>query len=194
VTLGSFNNPAKLTAEVVVVWSRVLARLPQARLVLKYRWLDYPAVAGRLAGLFAGQGIDPARVQFRGPSPHAELLAHYHDIDLALDPFPFTGGLTTCEALWMGVPVITCPGATFASRHALSHLSSVGLTETIAPDLHDYVERAVALAEDLPRLAGLRARLRTQVAGSPLCDGRRFAANLLALLRGAWRQWATGGR
>jgi predicted O-linked N-acetylglucosamine transferase (SPINDLY family) len=190
VTLGSFNNPAKFTAEVVVVWSRVLARLPQARLVLKYAGLDDPAVAGRLAGLFAGQGIDPARVQFRGRSPHAELLAQYHDIDLALDPFPYSGCLTTCEALWMGVPVITCPGATFVSRHSLSHLATVGLPELVAGDREQYVEVVVALAEDLPRLAGLRAGLRTQVAGSPLCDGRRFAANLLALLRDAWRQWA----
>jgi predicted O-linked N-acetylglucosamine transferase (SPINDLY family) len=190
VTLGSFNNPAKLTADVVAVWSRVLARLPQARLVLKYTGLDDPAVAGRLAGLFAGQGVDPARVQFRGRSPHAELLAHYHDIDLALDPFPYSGCLTTCEALWMGVPVVTFPGATFVSRHSLSHLATVGLMEAVAGDLEKYVEVAVALAEDLPRLAGLRARLRAQMAGSPLCDGRRFAANLLALLRDAWRQWA----
>jgi predicted O-linked N-acetylglucosamine transferase (SPINDLY family) len=92
----------------------------------------------------------------------------------------------------MGVPVITWPGATFASRHSLSHLSNVGLTETLARDQQDYVERAVALAHDLPRLAALRARLREQMAGSPLCDGPRFARNLLQLLRRIWRQWAVG--
>jgi predicted O-linked N-acetylglucosamine transferase (SPINDLY family) len=90
----------------------------------------------------------------------------------------------------MGVPVVTCPGETFASRHALSHLATVGLTETIARDWDEYVKLAVALAGDLPRLAGLRAQLRAQMAGSPLCDGPRFARNLMALLRGVWRRWA----
>ena len=88
------------------------------------------------------------------------MLAAYGRIDVALDPFPYSGGLTTCEALWMGVPVVTCPGETFASRHALSHLSNVGLTETIARDFEEYVEIAVALASDLPRLAAIRAAAR----------------------------------
>jgi predicted O-linked N-acetylglucosamine transferase (SPINDLY family) len=89
----------------------------------------------------------------------------------------------------MGVPVVTCPGRTFAGRHALSHLSNVGVTETIAGDLGDYVDRAVALARDLPRLGALRAEIRTRMACSPLCDGDRFARNLLEALRTAWREW-----
>ena len=89
----------------------------------------------------------------------------------------------------MGVPVVTCPGATFASRHSLSHLSNVGLTQTIARDLDEYVELAASLAQDLPRLAEIRARLREQMAASPLCDGPRFAMNLMSVLREAWRQW-----
>jgi predicted O-linked N-acetylglucosamine transferase (SPINDLY family) len=94
----------------------------------------------------------------------------------------------------MGVPVVTCPGQTFASRHGLSHLSNVGLTETIAEDLVDYVRVAVRLANDLPHLAELRAGLRPQVAASRLCDGPRFAANLLAVLRGVWREWCGTAR
>ena len=94
----------------------------------------------------------------------------------------------------MGVPVVTCPGETFASRHSLSHLSIVGLTETIARDLHEYVERAVGLAEDLQRLAELRAGLRQRVAQSPLCDGKRFAGNLMHLLRDVWRDSYCAGR
>jgi predicted O-linked N-acetylglucosamine transferase (SPINDLY family) len=117
------------------------------------------------------------------------VLHEYGRIDLALDPFPYSGGLTTCEALWMGVPVITCPGETFASRHSLSHLSSAGVTETIARDLNDYVKLAVTLAHDLPRLATLRGRLRERLAASPLCDGNRFAENLMRMLRDVWQQW-----
>ncbi len=184
VTLGSFNNPAKLTPAVVATWSEILTRLPNARLLLKYRGLDSRAAQSRLRELFARHGIDAARVELSGRAAPLELLACYAQLDLALDPFPYNGGLTTCEALWMGVPVVTCPGETFASRHSLSHLTTVGLTETIARDRSDYVERVVALAGDLPHLAALRGELRSRVAASPLCDGKRFAANLAELLRG----------
>ena len=117
------------------------------------------------------------------------LLAAYNTIDLALDPFPYSGGLTTCEALWMGVPVVTCPGETFAGRHSLSHLANVGLTETVAADAREYVALAVRLAGDLPHLAALRAGLRERMAHSPLCDGPRFAGHLSQHLREVWRQW-----
>ncbi len=123
------------------------------------------------------------------PSEPAAYFAAYRQVDIALDPFPFGGGVTTCDALWMGVPVVVCPGETFAGRHSLSHLSNAGLTETIARDLDQYVEIAAALAGDLPRLAVLRAGLRERVAASPLCDGKRFAGNLATILRGVWREW-----
>jgi predicted O-linked N-acetylglucosamine transferase (SPINDLY family) len=121
-------------------------------------------------------------------------LQQYQSVDVALDPFPYNGGLTTCEALWMGVPVITLPGETFASRHSLSHLSNVGLTETIAGTLEEYVELAVSWAADLPRLAALRSALRERMAASPLCNGRRFAANLAAVLRDRWQRWIAEGQ
>jgi predicted O-linked N-acetylglucosamine transferase (SPINDLY family) len=194
VTFGSFNNSAKIGPQVVAVWAEILQRLPLARLVLKYQGMDDSAVARRLAELFAGHGIGPGRVELLGWSPHPELLAHYHHIDLALDPFPYNGGLSTCEALWMGVPVLTCPGETFASRHSLTHLSTVGLTETISGTLDEYVELAVSLAGDLPRLAAIRGRLRPQVDASPLCDGKRFAENLMQRLRGVWRDWVDQSR
>jgi predicted O-linked N-acetylglucosamine transferase (SPINDLY family) len=115
-------------------------------------------------------------------------------VDVALDPFPFGGGVTTCDALWMGVPVVTCPGETFASRHSLSHLANAGLTETVARDLDEYVALAVSLAGDWPRLATLRAGLRERMAASPLCDGQRFAANLMTLLRSTWQRWVVQGQ
>jgi len=189
VTFGSFNAPAKIGPHVIAVWAEILRRLPTARLVLKYRAMDDASIAGGLTDLFAGHGIASDRVEYRGGSPVTEFPRHYGEIDVALDPFPYNGGLTTIEALWMGVPVITCPGETFAGRHSLSHLSNVGLTETIAHDLEEYVELAVALANDLPRLAKLRSGLRERVASSPLRDGKRFAENMLRLLREAWREW-----
>jgi protein O-GlcNAc transferase len=189
VTFGSFNQPGKIGPQVIAVWAEILRRLSTARIILKYRAMDDPSIAGRLSELFAGHGIGPDRVEYRGGSSHVEFLRHYGEIDMALDPFPYNGGLTTIEALWMGVPVVTCPGETFAARHSLSHLSNVGLTETIANNPDEYVETAVALANDLPRLAELRKGLRDRVASSPLCDGKRFADNLLRLLRDAWREW-----
>jgi len=192
VTFASFNLPTKITRQVVDQWAAILRRLPQSRLWLKYRGLDDPAARGRFHRLFAERDIPPDRVRLEGWSPYAEFLACYQHVDIALDTFPYSGGLTTCEALWMGVPVVTLPGETFASRHGLSHLTNVGLTETIAGDEPAYVELAVRLAGDLPRLAAIRAGLRQQVAASPLCDGKRFADNLLHLLRGAWREWCQG--
>jgi predicted O-linked N-acetylglucosamine transferase (SPINDLY family) len=189
VTLGSFNNPAKITPQVITAWSDVLRRVPGARLLLKYFGLDDPDTAARFRSRFAECGIAGDRIELAGGAPRDELMRCYQQVDLALDTFPYNGGLTTCEALWMGVPVVTFPGETFASRHSLSHLTSVGLTETIASGRNEYVELAVRLAGDLPRLAALRAGLRDRVARSPLCDGPRFATNLLAVLREAWRGW-----
>ncbi len=182
-TFGSFNNPAKITAEVATVWAKILRRAPTARLILKYRGLGDPSVKRRYLDLFAAHGVEPHRLELLSWSSYADYLATYQQVDVALDPFPFSGSATTCEALWMGVPVITCPGETFASRHSLSHLSNVGLTEMIAHDLDEYVEAAVSVAGNLPRLATLRAGLRERTAASPLCDGKRFASNLLTMLQ-----------
>ena len=184
VTFGSFNNPAKLNVEVLSLWAKILRRLPESRLILKYRGLGDEGMCRRILDLFSAGHVSPERIALLPPSSYAQYLAAHSEVDIALDSFPFSGSATTCDALWMGVPVITCPGETFASRHGLSHLSSVGLTETIAKDLEEYVELAVDLAADLPRLAILRAGLRNRMAASPLCDGRRFAGNLTALLNG----------
>jgi predicted O-linked N-acetylglucosamine transferase (SPINDLY family) len=116
-------------------------------------------------------------------------MGEYGDIDVVLDPFPYCGGLTTCEALWMGVPTITLPGDFFASRHSVSHLSNAGLPEWVSDSTDAYIEMAVARAADLPALATLRAGLRDKVRRSPLCDAPRFGRNLGAALRHAWQQW-----
>ena len=187
-TFGSFNNLAKITPEVVATWAKILHRLPTARLIVKYRGLGDPSVQRRYLDLFAAHEIGPQRLELQPWTSYEDYLATYHQVDLVLDPFPFSGSTTACEAMWMGVPVVTCPFETFASRHSFSHLSNLGLTETIAHDLDRYVDLAISLAGDLPRLAALRAGLRERMAASPLCDGKRFANNLMSLLRDVWEQ------
>jgi predicted O-linked N-acetylglucosamine transferase (SPINDLY family) len=188
VTFGCFNNPVKVNPALVAVWAEILERLPQSRLVLKYMGYDSPGSRRYFEELFSRHDVDRDRVELLGGSPHTRLLAEYHRIDLALDPFPYSGCLTTCEALWMGVPVITLPGETFAGRHSLSHVSNAGITGTVARDPAHYVDLAVECARDLDRLAAWRAELRERVATSPLCDGPRFADNLLKAFRGVWRR------
>jgi predicted O-linked N-acetylglucosamine transferase (SPINDLY family) len=174
---------------VIATWSGILQRISDAHLVLKaHQFTDAPTVE-RIRAAFVAHDIPPARLQFRGPSGHRAFIGEYNDIDIVLDPFPYSGGLTTCEALWMGVPTITLPGEIFASRHSMSHLSNAGLADWVAPDLAGYTELAVAKASDIPGLAALRSGLRAQVKASPLCDGPRFGRNLGKALRHAWRDW-----
>ena len=185
VTFGSFNNPAKIGPHVIDVWAKILRRLPGARLLLRYGRF-HQETGSRYLGRFAAHGVTLERVDLPGAEPCKNLLEEYRRVDIALDPFPYSGATTTCEALWMGVPVITCPGATFASRQSFSFLSAAGLADMVADNLDDYVGRAVALASDLMRLSELRRRLRDRVAASPLCDGTAFASDLSRLLRHVW--------
>lgn len=189
VTFGCFNNLAKLNPPVIALWGRLMRELPQSRLVLKTRELSDGAARERVLGLFAAEGIAAARIALKGWSEHTQLLRRYNDVDIALDPFPYSGGVTTIEALWMGVPVVTMPGERFASRHSLSHLSNVGLGELVGDGPEDYLRIAKALAHDLPRLAALRTGLRDRLRNSPLLQSKRFTRNLEAAFRAMWRRW-----
>jgi protein O-GlcNAc transferase len=186
VTFGCFNNIAKINSEVIALWAQILAALPEARLKLQTRELSDIATRERYHSLFAAAGIDPRRVDLAGRASHERLLATYADIDIALDPFPYSGGLTTCEALWMGVPVITLTGNTFAGRHSTSHLSNVGLSELITTTPEGYVATALALAQDPQRLTTLRQGLRERMTASPLCDAKRYTRDLEAVYRQMW--------
>ena len=150
--------------------------MPEARLLLKGHGLGEAATRARVAARATAAGIAPERLLLEGPAPVAELLAAYGRLDVALDPFPYSGGLTTLESLWMGVPVVTLGGPTFAGRHSMTHLTQAGLPELIADGPEGYVRIAAGLVADGGRLAGLRAGLRQRLAASPLCDGRRFAS------------------
>jgi predicted O-linked N-acetylglucosamine transferase (SPINDLY family) len=182
VTFGSFSRLAQVNPEVVCLWASLLRACPQARLVLRSPALTDEVVAKRYYKMFSREGVERSRLDLFGEAAHAELLAGYGSIDIALDPFPYSGGVTTCEALWMGVPVVTLAGERMASRQSTSHLSNVGFTEGIAGTPGEFVAKALDLAQDLDRLAGLRSGLRDRMAASPLVNGERFTANLLATL------------
>ena len=193
VSFVSCNNPAKLTAEVVRLWSRVLDAVPGSRLLLKYKdWFIDEVVQARFRTMFERAGVGPERLDFRGGDLRRhDQLALLNEADVALDPFPFNGSTTSFEALWMGVPVVTLAGERFVGRVGASVLSALGLEELVASDEEGYVARAVALAEDRRRLADLRRSLRPRLAASPLCDApgytRTFEAALLGMLGGRLR-------
>jgi predicted O-linked N-acetylglucosamine transferase (SPINDLY family) len=189
VTFGCFNNLAKVTRGTVVAWARILCAVPASRLLVKCHQMVDPITRARLLADFATQGVTADRIVTRAGSPHRDLLGQYSDVDIVLDPFPYTGGLTTCEALWMGVPVVTLAGEIFAARHSASHLSNIGLADWVAGDLDRYHHIATTRARDLASLAVLRQGLRARMKASPLCDGRRFGRNLGSALRAAWQDW-----
>nr|WP_294517427.1 tetratricopeptide repeat protein [uncultured Rhodopila sp.] len=189
VTFGCFNNLAKITPRVIATRAEILRQVPESRLVLKTHQFSDVATANAFRAAFAAEGVPAHRLELRGPSGHRAFMAEYGDIDIVLDPFPYSGGLTTCEALWMGVPTIALPGEIFASRHSASHLSNAGLADWATGSVDEYIAMAVARAADVPALAALRAGLREQVRRSPLCDAPRFGRNLGLALRHAWRSW-----
>lgn len=192
ITFGCFNNLAKITPRVIETWAEILRRIPSARMILKTHQLsDAPTADGFHAGLTA-RGIAAERIEMRGSSGHRAFMGEYGQIDIVLDPFPYSGGLTTCEALWMGVPTITLPGEIFASRHSASHMSNAGLPDWVVGSVPDYIEAAVSRSADVPALAALRAGLREKVRQSPLIDAPRFGRNLGAALRHAWQDWCAG--
>jgi len=185
-TFGCFNNHKKLNDGVIAVWSRVLRAVPSARLLLKNHQLSEAMIRRDTLARFAAHGIGPDRLMLEGPSPRDRYFAAYHRVDFALDPFPYPGGTTSVEGLWMGVPVLGRRGDRFLAHLGEMVLKTVGLPEWIATDDDDYVARAVALASDLPALAALRAGLRERVVRSPLCDALRFAGHLTTAFEQMW--------
>jgi predicted O-linked N-acetylglucosamine transferase (SPINDLY family) len=190
ITFGSFNNLTKVSSHTVTCWARVLEAVPGSRLVLKALQLGDETVQGAIVARFAAEGIDRQRLTFHGRfADQADHLRAYQTIDIALDPFPYSGGTTTAEALWMGTPVLTLKGERYVAHMGESLVHSAGLDEWIAETPDDYVAKAKAFAADLPALAALRGRLRGQLLASPVCDAPRFAGNLEDAFRGMWRQW-----
>lgn len=179
VTFGCFNHLAKLTPAVLALWAELLRELPSSRLLLKSRGLGDPAVSDRLHATFAAAGIAAERIRCHGEELSvADHLSLYHEVDVALDPFPYNGTTTTCEALWMGVPVVALAGEVHAARVGVSLLTHTGLADWVAATPADYGRIALGAARDLPRLAALRAGLREQLRRSPLCAAHEFTRGL----------------
>ncbi len=193
ITFGSFNHLPKLSDPAIALWARLLGEIPDARLLLKNRCFADAGTRERFAGKFAAAGIDDGRVALETwIGSHRDHLALYNRVDLGLDSFPYNGTTTTCEALWMGVPVVTLRGDRHAGRVGASLLTRVGLEDLIARDEADYIAKALALARDPDRLAALRAGLRARMSDSPLCNEAGFARAAEQAYRCMWRRWCGG--
>jgi len=192
VTFGCFNNPGKITEAVIACWSRLLRALPGSQLYLKYKAYADGGVRQRYQDAFARAGVAPERIRFAGQSSRGEYMLAHQEVDIGLDPFPFNGCATTLNALWMGVPVVSLRGNRYVGRMGDTLLTNVGLGECVADDEDDYIAKALALANDPPRLADLRHRLRGQLLHSPLCDGVGFTRELEDAYRDMWQNWCRG--
>lgn len=188
VTFGCFNNLTKLNDEVLQLWAQVVRSVPGSQLFLKAPQLDDAQVHDMTLQRLRTLGLGPECLILEGNSPREEYLRAYHRVDIGLDPFPFTGGTTTAESLWMGVPVLTLQGDTLVARQGVSMMTNVGLANWIADNEQDYLRKAIAFASDLPALAKLRAGLRNQALQSPLFNASEFALHFQDALRGMWRQ------
>ena len=192
IRFGSFNNFSKISTEVIDLWGRILLGLPEAQLVLKTRCLIDPTIRADVLEMFTRMGITSDRIDLLSWTPSTkEHLGIYNQIDIALDTFPYNGTTTTCESLWMGVPVISLTGNTHASRVGGSLLANTGLKELTATTSEEYICIASDLARDIGRLQYLRKSLRTRIANSPLTDANRFTKDLELCYRNIWIRWCT---
>ena len=193
VTFGSFNRLPKLSSQVLDAWAQILIGVPASRLILKAAALADDSVCHEVMERFAERGVDAVRLDLRGSSVHIEMFEEYGHMDIALDPFPFNGGMTTLEALWMGVPVVTLEGDTVVSRQTYSALANLDLADELAfANVDAYVAGAIALAANPVRLAELRSQIRPRMEASPLRQSEQFTRDLEGLYRRMWVAWCEG--
>jgi predicted O-linked N-acetylglucosamine transferase (SPINDLY family) len=190
ITFGSFNNFAKVTPEVMALWAQTLKAVPDSRLLLKANSLADPETKHYMMQLFEREGVSGERIELRGWEPsvwgHMET---YNRIDIGLDTFPYNGTTTTCEALYMGVPVVTLAGDVYACRTGISLLTNIGLPELVGHTSEEYVRIAVQLAHDFERLRILKTELRDRILHSPIMDAARFVIHLEHQYRMIWKKW-----
>jgi predicted O-linked N-acetylglucosamine transferase (SPINDLY family) len=190
ITFGSFNKFSKISSKTFSVWTAILDKIPNSHLIVKSVALSDLTTRNYAFNKFVEGGIDKNRIELYSWLPSVrEHLMLYNRIDIGLDTFPYNGTTTTCEALWMGVPVITLAGKSHASRVGVSLLSNVGLPELIATTPDEYVAKAVDLAHDLEKLQSLRKSLRDVMSRSPLTDAKKFTHHLEEAYRKIWANW-----
>lgn len=192
ISFGSFNKFTKISPFTLDLWAKILQFVPNSRLILKDRGLSNPSHQQRIHQSFASRGVSPDRLGIRDHQP--DFRAHldtYNELDIALDTYPYHGTTTTCQALWMSIPVVTLAGSDHMSRVGVSLLTNIGLPDLIANSPAEYIRVAVDLANDLPRLSGLRQRIRRQMRNSPLMNAARFAADVERAYRQTWRDWCS---
>lgn len=194
VTFGTFSEVTKISPEAVSRWAAVLKAIPTSRFLLNGYLFKDQARQDRITALFADTGIGAERLVFKSGGSHPEFLAQYADVDVILDTTPYSGGLTTCEALLMGVPVLTIAGDRFCGRHAAAHLINGGSPHWVAASLADFVSKAQVLASDPPGLSAQRPETRARFLVSPLCDVPKFAENFFGALRAQWEITAQSRR
>ncbi len=190
ITFASLNSSCKHGETVWRLWAEVLRAVPQSTLYFLTREGSHREL---MRQFFQSESVDPERILFTEPLSRAEYLRFYHRIDIALDPFPYNGITTTCDALWMGVPVITIAGRVPRSRAGLSVITNAGMPEFIMDSHEGFVRRVCELSSDLGKLAEIRASLRARMEHSPLMDANRFARNVESAYRMAWRNWCNSG-
>lgn len=192
ITFGSFNNLTKVNDDVIKLWARVLQAVPTAKLMVSWRSLGEERERARIRERFAKSGISPDRLTLtRGNENGRTVFDEYSDIDIALDAFPFSGCITTCEALSMGVPIVTLPGPRPCSRQTLGFLKAIGRDEWVADSDDDYVAIAQRLSGNFDELAAMRIAQREHILASPMCDAPRFAKHFENAFRQGWTEWCT---
>ena len=189
ITFGCFNNLSKLNSDVVLLWSRILKAMDRSRLFLKSGQLGDPDIIRSTAEMFGLAGVAPERLMFEGPSDRRGYFEAFNRVDIALDPFPFPGGTTSVEGLWMGVPVITLRGDRFIAHNGETIAHNSGQSDWIADSEADYFDKAILFSSNLEKLSNLRSRLRSQILHAPLFDSERFARNFEDLLAVMWKDF-----
>jgi predicted O-linked N-acetylglucosamine transferase (SPINDLY family) len=194
ITFGSFNNFAKVSQEVIDSWAQILKTSPYSRLLMKSKSFADKETCEYITDIFIQRDVEASRIELHFFEPSIKgHLSFYNRVDIGLDTFPYSGTTTTCESLWMGVPVVTLAGNTHVSRVGASLLSNVGLPEFIAKTSDEYVATAVNLANDLEKLQLLRHNLRAKMSHSPLMDSEKFITHLEGCYRSMWEQWCRSG-
>ena len=190
ITFGSFNNLTKITPQVIKIWSRILQAVPNSHLLLKSKQLSDSSTKSRYLELFKEEGISEDRLELHSWMPEKDgHLRLYGHVDIGLDPFPYNGTTTTCEALWMGTPVITILGDRHVSRVGASILTHVGLEEFIATDIDEYINMAIKYANNMDSIKSIRAGLRHNMKNSDLCNADAFARDVEKVLDEMWNQY-----